>query len=594
MRTTSLVILFLLVSLWRDSSFANGDQVAWRWRNDDGNVYTATWKDSVNTPVVLTQGENIRLRLEDLVSNASSTRMTLHYSEDPFRGVWFPVTGLDTGKFFISPSTYLTDGMSYGDNQLLPPDNPGNVYRRTIAFDTSSAFVLTTETSSIYEVEYSIMPTAHITPGSAYFFSTFLDSALMGGWEYAVLLAAPVHWRPRSVGTWCSFNGVAFADAHTGFAVGNGYSGGLIFKTADGGKTWISQPSPPSETLTAVGFADASVGIAVGSTGTILRTTDGGQTWLFLKNAGTNRMLSGVAFADKDTGAIVGFSDNNGTIRGLIWRTTNAGGTWTEQQGPSGRRLYAVAFASVDVGSAVGEAGTMMRTTDGGRSWLSRSSGATNDLRSISFGSINNGVAVGGGWGPDEGVTIRTTDGGANWVPSPNAGATGLYGVSFANASDGWTVGAGGWISKTTDGGASWQRLTSGAYRNLYAVDFVDREVGWAVGESGMILSTTDGGATSVDPGQAEGVPTEVALLQNYPNPFNPTTKIQFTIVNREWTSLTVFDVLGREVTTLVNDERQPGTYVVKFDGSKLASGVYLYRLIAGDVSQTRRMMIVK
>ena len=109
-----------------------------------------------------------------------------------------------------------------------------------------------------------------------------------------------------------------------------------------------------------------------------------------------------------------------------------------------------------------------------------------------------------------------------------------------------------------------------------------------------MILSTADGGATSVDPGRMEGVPTGVALLPNYPNPFNPTTMIQFTIVNRQWISLTVFDVLGREIATLVNEERQPGTYLVKFDGSRVASGVYLYRLIAGDVTQTRRMMVLK
>ena len=88
--------------------------------------------------------------------------------------------------------------------------------------------------------------------------------------------------------------------------------------------------------------------------------------------------------------------------------------------------------------------------------------------------------------------------------------------------------------------------------------------------------------------------PSEFVLFQNYPNPFNPTTKIQFMIVNRQLTIVKVFDVLGRGVATLVNEVKEPGTYSVQFDGSNLASGVYVYRMQAGDFVQTKKLVLLK
>jgi hypothetical protein len=94
-------------------------------------------------------------------------------------------------------------------------------------------------------------------------------------------------------------------------------------------------------------------------------------------------------------------------------------------------------------------------------------------------------------------------------------------------------------------------------------------------------------------------VPSKFSLSQNYPNPFNPTTRIQFTIVNRQLTIVKVYDVLGREVATLVNEVKQPGTYTVEFsgkggDGSNLASGVYFYRLQAGSFVETKKLLLLK
>jgi hypothetical protein len=74
-------------------------------------------------------------------------------------------------------------------------------------------------------------------------------------------------------------------------------------------------------------------------------------------------------------------------------------------------------------------------------------------------------------------------------------------------------------------------------------------------------------------------------LLQNYPNPFNPATKIEFKISVAGPVHLKIYDILGREVSTLINEEMQPGSYAVDFDASNLASGIYFYTLTAGDPS---------
>jgi hypothetical protein len=90
------------------------------------------------------------------------------------------------------------------------------------------------------------------------------------------------------------------------------------------------------------------------------------------------------------------------------------------------------------------------------------------------------------------------------------------------------------------------------------------------------------------------GVPAEYSLAQNYPNPFNPVTSIRYTVAGDVRTELTVYNVLGQEVVTLVDGVKAPGAYTVEWDASDLASGVYFYRLTAGDYTATRRMVLMK
>ncbi len=151
---------------------------------------------------------------------------------------------------------------------------------------------------------------------------------------------------------------------------------------------------------------------------------------------------------------------------------------------------------------------------------------------------------------------------------------------------------------------------SKGLLISLWHYTWLGQDMWEPSGESAYIALTDDAGniydywdwynvelsyrtVTEIPP-QGKGTPMTFSLAQNYPNPFNPNTKIQFTIVNRQLTIATVFDLLGRQVATLVNEVKEPGTYTVDFDGSTLASGVYFYKLTAGQYVQTCKMMLIR
>jgi hypothetical protein len=91
-----------------------------------------------------------------------------------------------------------------------------------------------------------------------------------------------------------------------------------------------------------------------------------------------------------------------------------------------------------------------------------------------------------------------------------------------------------------------------------------------------------------------EIAPDEYVLNQNYPNPFNPVTVIKYSIPKTELVKLTVYDILGKEIETLVNEVKNPGEYRVDFNASSYTNGVYFYKLTTGNFSQTKKMLFVK
>jgi len=201
----------------------------------------------------------------------------------------------------------------------------------------------------------------------------------------------------------------------------------------------------------------------------------------------------------------------------------------------------------------------------------------------------------------DSGTILLTSNGGATWARQPGVTANMLTGVCVISADTALVVGANGILLRSTDGGISWEEQESGTASVLKGTSFADRNTGCVVGFNGTILWTN----TWTDIAESEVVPwkgpDEFVLEQNYPNPFNPVTNIEYSlgVVSRQPSvatrvRLAVYDLLGREVTVLVNEQKAPGRYQVEFDGAKLSSGVYIYRLTAGNYTESKRMLLLR
>jgi phosphatidylserine/phosphatidylglycerophosphate/cardiolipin synthase-like enzyme len=126
--------------------------------------------------------------------------------------------------------------------------------------------------------------------------------------------------------------------------------------------------------------------------------------------------------------------------------------------------------------------------------------------------------------------------------------------------------------------------LHSKRVANLYLQEFKQRYVD-AGGADNIVLSVKE---------VSDLTPKDFSLEQNYPNPFNPSTRLQFSIASARLVSLVVYDILGREIATLVNERMNPGTYAVEWNAGHFASGVYFARLQAGNFSVTKKLVLMK
>jgi hypothetical protein len=206
-------------------------------------------------------------------------------------------------------------------------------------------------------------------------------------------------------------------------------------------------------------------------------------------------------------------------------------------------------------------------------------------VESIFFVDDTTGWAVG-----YDGRIFYTTDGGINWNDKESSWDRRLTDVFFIDKNIGWIVGISG-ILATTNGGVDWsiqKRVT------LESVFFIDQNTGWAVGSGGKILKTSNGGVTFIEDRDKSIVPQTFLLNQNFPNPFNPSTKINYSVPHTIFLTLKIFDILGREVAILINEEKHAGRYELEFDGANLPSGVYFYQLQAGDFVETKKMVLLR
>ncbi len=111
---------------------------------------------------------------------------------------------------------------------------------------------------------------------------------------------------------------------------------------------------------------------------------------------------------------------------------------------------------------------------------------------------------------------------------------------------------------------------------------------------SGLDVTTIKYSRTIGIQGNYQIIPERFKLFQNYPNPFNPSTSIKYQVASIKFIKLVVYDILGKEVTTLVNEKQKPGIYEVNFDGSNIVSGIYFYRLITDEFSDSKKMILIK
>lgn len=204
------------------------------------------------------------------------------------------------------------------------------------------------------------------------------------------------------------------------------------------------------------------------------------------QTSGTTAHLGGVSFVDANVGTVVGQD-------GTILRTDDGGGVWTSQSSGTLLTLNGVSMIDASMGFAVGYGGVLLRTGDGGQTWSPQSSGTTLPLWDVEFPDPLHGYIVGGLSMGTSSVILRTSDGGNTWIQVPISSPP-LFAVDFISADVGWAVGRFGTILKTTDGGVSWISQGTTQYY-LVSVSFVTATDGWVMHSEG-IYHTTDGGTT--------------------------------------------------------------------------------------------------
>jgi photosystem II stability/assembly factor-like uncharacterized protein len=380
---------------------------------------------------------------------------------------------------------------------------------------------------------------------------------------------------------------VNFINSQTGFAAG---AGGVIIRTTNGGINWTALVSGSSSDLMSIQFLNLSTGLVCGYNGTILRTTNGGTNWTPVAS-GTTTQLLGLSFFNESNGICGG---NSGTT---IY-TTDGGVNWLTGY-PTG---YMVSFFSAymlnaSTGYCAGVntifSPLVAKTTNGGANWVYSSFMLNNNegtLRDIYF-DTSKGIAVSVLWNGTGGIS-RTTNAGVNWTTLQFAQA--FLGVDFPTQLIGYAVGAAGFIFKSTDAGIGWNQQISGTSAILTSVDFTDSLVGYTAGYGGVILKTTNGGMVGIS-SKSKEIPSQYKLYQNYPNPFNPSTTIKFDIPKSSHVKIVIYDMLGREIEELLNEEKKPRSYEVTWDGSRcFSSGVYFYKLITDEFAETKKMVLMK
>jgi photosystem II stability/assembly factor-like uncharacterized protein len=391
-----------------------------------------------------------------------------------------------------------------------------------------------------------------------------------------------------------SLQAIRFYNANTGYTTAPIYNSSTynIHKTTNAGQNWVDQSSGYTATrFMAIWIVHPDTVYISGNYGLIIKTVNGGANWFTLNTGDTTTQFWGLQFVNSFTGYAAGSF-------GKIMKTTNAGATWVTQFTGVQNAFSCVHFRNENTGYVSGSV-IVMKTTNGGTTWfnLNAPGGSFENFREITFTDDNTGYYV-----SDLGKIQKTTNGGANWTLLSTGTTEALFGIYFTNPNTAYVCGNNGTIIYSTNAGSSWSPQTSPLSEIFTDVWFTSALTGYISTWSGRVLKTTNGGVTFIQPISNE-IPSNFKLYQNFPNPFNPSTNIKFDISplpggvpegRGRFVRLTIHDLLGREVAILVYENLNPGNYEVEFDAKDLPSGIYFYKLQAGEFTETKKMSLLK
>ncbi len=446
-------------------------------------------------------------------------------------------------------------------------------------------------------------------------------------------------WENIPSGTSERLNSISVLNNSTAVIVGDA---GTLLRTTDSGSSWQSISSNVSDNLLSVSFNDV-YGIAGGTSQTILYSTDAGASWTTSQTGFFGGGFWGVQMLDADHAFTAG---ENSIFQPMFGWSTDGGQNWNYTVfylNSNEGRLYDVHFFDLNNGVAAASVwtgeGAIAVTSDGGADWNTLP--FVNDaLYTLYFPAAQSDIGYAAG---TNGIIIKTTDAGGSWAEQTSGVSAILMGIAFTDELTGYAVGENGTILKTVSGGVipveltsfraqleerevrlSWQTASEtnnsgffvqrkignnwenldfvqgyGTTAEVHSYDYADNlsDVNYR-GKVYYRLKQVDYDGASDYSSSVEVTyepkPNDFVLDQNYPNPFNPETSIKYSIPEGSHVKVTVYDLLGNQVQTLVDEYKPAGTYSVKFNGAELTSGIYIYRLQAGEFVSTKRMALIK
>jgi photosystem II stability/assembly factor-like uncharacterized protein len=434
----------------------------------------------------------------------------------------------------------------------------------------------------------------------------------------SINLSAQSGWIVYQTGADSVLTDICFANANTGWAVGNS----TIIKTTNGGLNWLRQNYTAYTTYTrfsTVKFINENTGFVSGShsvyqdyyTSYVFRTTNGGINWNITTAQGSgSTALYSLIPINKDTIYMIcnGLAYGMGTT-GWVGSSFDGGFSGSVYYS-SNCHFYSIFFANYYTGWVSSYYSTdittrdvsyIYKTTNAGVNWFlqRRDSLSINASRiyNTMFADLNTGYALGYRSSNNTTRFFKTTNGGTNWI-STDYSHNKNRAMFFINQNTGWIGGGNVYdsasIDYTTNGGTNWTHQLKNSNIGVAKLFFINSLTGWGiVSYTSSIIKTTTGGTTFIRNISRE-IPDEYYLYQNYPNPFNSETIIKFAIKESGFVKLTVYDLLGKEIESLINEKMNSGVYSVSINLNHLPGGIYFYRFTAGDISFTKKMIFLK